>query len=148
MNDERRRTGAGAEAQKGRHQAKEAVKAAIVLLAVILTHYGYQWVAAGLDEPEKWASWWFYIFRGVEGALLFYLLSATFAGPSKWIGAAACWLGMWEETQTAVCGAASIYSGPVPLWSGLCLERFGPGIAIILGAIALWTVLRDRQTRP
>lgn len=98
-------------------------RALIVLVVVIVAHYGYPFVAMGTDEPEKWASWWFYILRGVEGTVLFYLVLQAFPGRGGWsqIGAAACWLGMFEEAQTAICGTVYMGESP-PLWSGLCID--------------------------
>lgn len=91
----------------------------VILLVVGITHWGYDFIAR---TPEQ-ARWLFYILRGVEGSVAFFLLSTLLDEP---LAIVACWLGIWEESQTAVCGMASMSENLyVPQWSGLCVERFG-----------------------
>ena len=69
------------------------MKAFLLVALVAVTHYGY-------PDAQPWASWWFYVFRGIEGAAIFLLL----AQHSKGVALVACLWGALEETQTAVCG--------------------------------------------
>lgn len=102
-------------------------RALLLLAVVLLTHYGYQIMADGTEDAQTWASWWFYVLRGLEGMVLCYLLLQMFPGHTAWsyLGTAACWIGMFEEGQTMVCGLLEMGVDPPPLWSGLCVERFG-----------------------
>ncbi len=91
------------------------MKAALLLVVVGLTHYGY----AAYGDPQE-QSWLFYIFRGVEGAVLFWLLlDYVREAVLVWI----CWVGMIEEGATAVCGALSYKE--IDYGSSLCLDQVG-----------------------
>lgn len=113
----------------------------VLLLAVIATHYGYQ--AAGAPQTAENV---FYVLRGLEGALLFYFLATARVGGA--IGLIACYLGMFEEAQTAACGM--LYVESVPVYSGICLEQFGPWPYAIVAATALvyLTCLKNTTKQP
>lgn len=115
------------------------MKAILVLAVIVCTHYGYE-IAAWLgDSTSKESSYWFYVFRGIEGAVLCALLVPMFhseRGIVRIVGIFALILGMLEESQTAVCGMAGM-DLDVPLWSTLCIERFGPMSYLALTALAI-----------
>lgn len=120
------------------------MKSIAVLLVVLLTHYGYEWAAYLGDATAKESSWFFYSFRGVEGVVLCWLLLPVFQKQKDWLGTLgvfALMLGMMEEAQTAVCGIAGV-GIEVPLWSGLCLERFGPLPYMMFTALAITLLVR------
>lgn len=122
-------------------------RALAVLLVVGLAHYLYAPLSVMAGEPHQAASWLFYIFRGIEGAVVLGLLAGTFNGPGllMGIGAFACWLGVAEELQTAVCGAISFgVMEDVPVFSGLCVERFG-GLPYAATAAALLVYFMRRR---
>lgn len=107
------------------------MKGAALLALVLIVHFAV---------ADQAASWWFYVARGVEGAILFLLVARHCTG----LAALACYLGAWEEASTAVCGYIerdNEITGP------LCLQAFGPWPYAILAATAivyLWS-RRDRQ---
>lgn len=111
------------------------MKTATLAGVLALTHYGYPLFAEGTDDPQAWASWWFYVFRGIEGVVLFYLLSG-FVERNR-LALTVCWLGMYEEGQTAICGLVAMPDTYVPVWSGLCINQFGQWPYVIIGAAAL-----------
>jgi hypothetical protein len=106
------------------------MKGWILLGVVLATHYGYPLFSDGAEM----ASWAFYVLRGVEGAILFYLIAQARIGGA--MGLVACWIGILEESQTAICGLTADDS-PIPLYSGLCLEQFGPLPYAIAAATAV-----------
>lgn len=108
-------------------------KLALLFGVVVVTHYGYPLLS---DTPDA-ASWLFYILRGVEGMALCYLLLdlAPRMGKLARLWCVICWVGMFEESQTAICGVMADPHLPIPLTSGLCLEQFGP-LPYALAAIA------------
>lgn len=122
------------------------MKSVIVLVAVLLAHYGYVFVA---DEPKQ-ASWYFYSDRGIEGVILCLLLLPMFQAMQGWrkmAGVFAVLLGAFEEGQTAICGYAGMGLN-VPLNSSLCVERFGAigyWIAIAFIFIILIRVKHERN---
>lgn len=120
------------------------MKSALLLVLVLATHYGYPFFADGPAE----ASWTFYVLRGIEGACLFFLVSRTVNTP---VALMACWLGVFEESQTAVCGMTASGESLVPLWSGLCLEQFGiaPYLVMALAAVGyLWVKTPRKPPSP
>lgn len=120
------------------------MKSALLLALVVVTHYGYPFFASGPAE----ASWAFYVLRGIEGAALFFLVSRTVNTPVALI---ACWLGVFEESQTAVCGVTASGESLVPLWSGLCLQQFGIAPYFAMAVIAtgyLWVKTPKRPPSP
>lgn len=119
------------------------MKQGLALLGlVLLTHYAYPVLA----DSAKQASWWFYVLRGLEGTALFVLLLSL--SPKQRMAAIvwvfACFLGAFEEAQTAVCGYAAMGTEEeIPLWSGLCLEEFGYWPYAAIGAstmLYLWGI--------
>ena len=108
--------------------------------AVLVTHYGYY-----LAQPEHVEAV-FYVLRGIEGAILFAIIASYMRDV---LAVAACWLGVFEESQTAVCGMTG-YGIEVPYASGLCLEQFGYWPYAVFAASALtylWMRRNDRKTR-
>jgi len=128
----------------------------MLLCLIVLTHYGYPYMALAADNGsmtiDQMSSWSFYILRGFEGAILFALLLQypQGRGPYRMIWVLACWLGIFEESQTAVCGLISDPAVIVPLWSGLCVEQFGNLPYILFAAAALVYLFmgakRERKT--
>lgn len=122
------------------------MKSIIALAAVLLAHYGYEFIASGANE----SAWYFYIFRGVEGVVLCWLLLPLFQNMKGWqrtLGVFAVYLGIFEEGQTAICGASGM-GLDVPYGSSLCVERFGalPYLAVI--ALVLTITLKRNHERP
>jgi hypothetical protein len=119
------------------------VKAILVLAAVLLHHFAYEWAAALGDDPQKASSMWFYTFGGLQGVIVFYLLFPLFQGQKGWVkyvGLFAVATGFLEEAQVAVCGAWG--SGiTVPFGSALCIEEIGllPYAAVLTVLIAMTT---------
>lgn len=112
----------------------------ILLAAVLITHYGYY-----LAQPDNVEAV-FYVLRGIEGAVLFAII-ATYM--REMFAVAACWLGVFEESQTAVCGMTG-YGIEVPFASGLCLEQFGYWPYAVFAASALtflWMRRDDWKSR-
>lgn len=117
------------------------MKTAVLILALVATHFGYCLVADGPAE----ASWAFYALRGIEGAVLFYLVSRSVSG----LALVACWLGFFEESQTAVCGMTASGDALIPLWSGLCVEQYGPlPYAVLAVAALVYLICYKNPTRP
>ena len=108
-----------------------------LLAVVVLTHYGYYLA----DSPQQ-AENWFYVLRGVEGTALFYMLTRFLKDHYAIV---ICWLGAFEESQTAICGL-SWTGGSIPLTSGLCLESYGYWPYAIIAATAI-LFLRGRHAR-
>lgn len=82
----------------------------------------------------------FYIFRGIEGTVLFSIVAYELR-ESKYAALAlfACFIGAAEEAQTAVCGALQ-YGNPEYTPGGLCMSEFGifPYAAILAAIIVIW----------
>lgn len=118
--------------------------AALLLLAITTTHYGYDVACAVLPGMAHAAKGMFYVLRGFEGALLFavvaYLRPAVFP---------ICLWGMLEEGQTAVCRLASgplDKAPPATPWSGLCGDVTGvPLYAIGIVAAAILVTRKNKQ---
>lgn len=108
-------------------------RALAILAAVFLAHYGY------LSVDEQSQAWAFYILRGVEGVVIGLALLGTFPrGNAAVIGAAACWLLIIEEAQTAVCG----YLAQEGSSNAICVEYFGAtGYAAIICAVVAGIVV-------
>jgi len=110
------------------------------LLAIVLvTHYGYYLCATPTQAEAV-----FYVLRGIEGALLFAIIGAS---SKSMIMSAACWLGVFEESQTAVCGMTG-YGIEVPLASGLCIEQYGYWPYAVVAASAITYLWAHRDDRP
>lgn len=107
-----------------------------IFAAVMLAHYGY------LTVDEQAQSWAFYIMRGVEGVVLGLALLGTFPpGVPRIVGTAVCWLLIFEEGQTAVCGYLA--SGGSP--NGLCVEVFGGNGYALLICVAAACIAWKRE---
>lgn len=108
-------------------------------MLVLLVHFGYPFVS----ETAIDAKWNFYIARGIEGTILFAILWAVM--PRHVLMSLACCLGAAEEAQTALCG--SLGRVDVPLYSGLCIEQFGPLPSAAVAAAAfvfiIWRLRND-----
>lgn len=119
--------------------------AALLLLLVGATHYGYDLIALAYGGAPAVAKAWFYILRGVEGLALFAVVAVAYRRHRAVL--AVCLLGMVEEGQTAACrmsqpiGDLPAYlpafeglCGPAWYWVGLCaLGLVALGIAYELG---------------
>ena len=114
------------------------MRPALALFVVVLAHYGYHFLPldAASSRPESWS---FYVLRGVEGSALCLLLLPSFA--TSVIGTFACWLGFFEETQTAVCGATAPHNIAIPAWSHLCTEQAGHFPYIVIASVSVATLL-------
>lgn len=91
-----------------------------LLLAVALAHGCYQLAAdVGLFDVSN-AQWWFYIFRGVEGAAVFGLCAWRWRREPGML--LVCSWGLVEELQTAGCGYITALKqlGQAPAGQSLC----------------------------
>lgn len=106
----------------------------VLLLAVVVTHYGYDPMCALFPSLEHAARGIFYVLRGIEGTVLFVVIG--YLRPILW---PVCLWGAAEEAETSVCRLASGPLGNPPVatpWSGLCgdltqLPLYMLGIAYI-----------------
>ncbi len=112
-----------------------------VLIAV--THYAPDHIGKLYGDPAQAARAWFYVLRGIEGALLFTLpvLMRRWLVPSFSLAAVLTW-GALEEAMTAACRL----SKPIDTlpgfkqFSGLCGDDWylaGCCTALVIGAIIL-----------
>lgn len=122
-----------------------------LLLAVAVTHFGYELIALAYTEQAAAAKAWFYMLRGLEGVVLFGAIAAL----SKSLAVTlVCALGIWEEGLTVACRASKPIGealGYAP-FVGLCgREWYWIGLAA-LGLVALgiaYDLGKDRgQKRP
>lgn len=119
--------------------------AALLLLVVAVTHYGYDLLAAGYADAQAAAKAWFYILRGAGGVVLFavVLLQAWRRwGRAALIVALPCIWGMVEEGQTAACrlGRPIAEAPGHELFSGLCGSDWywlGVVAAAVIGGMIL-----------
>lgn len=100
--------------------------AALLLLVVFVTHYGYDHLAAFYANKAHAAAAWFYVLRGVQEVILYLLiafLTPRRSGPAFVVVVAACIWGALEGAQAAVCqsvaGMGAYTSAPGP-YAGLC----------------------------
>lgn len=119
--------------------------AALLLLVVASTHYGYDLLAAGYSDTAAAAKAWFYVLRGVAGVVLFAVIWALAYqrwGRAALIVALPCAWGLAEEGQTAICRL----SRPIAefpghdLFVGLCgsdLYWLGVVAAAVIGGLIL-----------
>jgi hypothetical protein len=94
--------------------------ASLLLLAVAVTHYGVDPLCALVPGLAHAAKGLFYVFRGIEGAILFGIIGVI--RPILW---PVCAWGLVEEGETAVCRFAAGPLGMSPTvtpWAGLCSE--------------------------
>lgn len=102
---------------------------------VAATHYGYSFA----DDPQGY----FYVLRGIEGAIAFGLLGLYFRKNLAVL--AVCVWGVFEEVQTALCGYADLIPSPD---SGMCLELVGPFPYAAIGAAAIvYLLIRKKNAR-
>lgn len=120
----------------------------LLLLMVVLTHYGYAPLASFYAHPDEAGRALFYILRGLEGALLFCVVWALAPREPLWFRygvSLACAWGAIEEAQTAICRVAlGIASAPhTEPYQGLCdLVTGWPIYMITLVVVLLVTTLR------
>ena len=117
------------------------MKTAAAAASVLIAHVLYVLIT---DQPAA-RSQWFYVLRGVGGAILYGLLSGYIGQDkgmrplSRRFAVVICWEGAFEEIQTAACGIGSL-NLPI-VGAGLCVERFGVIPYALIGATAalyLW----------
>jgi len=110
--------------------------AAILLALIALVHYSYDILASGYADQAQAARNIFYILRGVGGAVLFGIVGIL---SRRTLVLAVCLFGVFEESQTAVCGLARGVDD-VPGYSafvGLCGEpMYAVGLVIAIGLAA------------
>lgn len=110
--------------------------AALLLVLVAATHYGYAPIAALFEDQDQAARALFYVFRGLEGAALYAVIAFLVRHPAVW---AVCLWGAIEESQTAVCRLSSGIANEVrvDLFDGLCGPGwYGLGVCIAAGLAA------------
>lgn len=108
--------------------------AALLLLAIGVTHFGYELIAKLYQDPGA-SKAWFYILRGMEGAFLYAVVMVL--ANSRAV-AAVCSLGMIEEGLTAACRLSKPI-GEVPAhipFQGLCGEGWYTSGLIALAVVA------------
>jgi hypothetical protein len=116
---------------------------ATLLLAVVVTHYGIDPLCALVPSLAHASKALFYIFRGVEGVVLFSTI-AYLRPVLSWV----CAFGAIEEGETAVC---RLMAGPLDrppvatAWSGLCGAASGFPL-YMLGIVAA-AILVTRKTK-
>lgn len=120
-----------------------------VIFGVFLAYYGYYGVADLSSDSERMARWWFYIYRGVCGVVIFYILIEVFSerkGILPMLAVYACMVGFLQEAECAVCGMATIGNDKlISIWSGLCLDKFGKGPYLLGLALALTVMLKGHK---
>lgn len=94
--------------------------APLLFVAVVITHYAYEPLAAFYPDPAQAARAIFYVVRGVEATIL-YAVVWCLTPRSAAVGLACAW-GMLESSQTAVCRAALGIGSSVEVaaYRGLC----------------------------
>jgi hypothetical protein len=110
--------------------------------AIALAAFSCLFYQAGQTQESQQE--WFYVTQGVTAAILF-VYAARKAKPG--IAVAALWWGAFEEAQVAACGIGG-YGIPVPVGSGLCVERFGMTpyyVGFVLSVIYLWTCYANQN---
>lgn len=123
----------------------------LLLVLVVVTHYGYDLLASFYPDPGAASRAWFYVLRGIEGGLLYLVVwsLAPLRPAAVRIGVAvACAWGALEELQTAACRlAVGIDRTAEPgLFRGLCDVVTGwPVYMLTITAALLVSVLRFRR---
>lgn len=120
------------------------MRLAVAIYALIaMTHYGVDFIGGFYPDPGLATRVWFYIFRGVEGSVLFLLpiLAKRLIVPSFALATVLTW-GAVEEAMTAACMLSKpIQEMPSLLpFSGLCGDDWylaGCFTALVIGAIIL-----------
>lgn len=105
--------------------------AALLLLVIAATHYGYAPLAEQFSDPDGAARAIFYVVRGIEGVALFAAIAWLSPQPAVLL---ACLWGVLEEGETAVCRMSMGIGNTVQagLFDGLC----GPGWYVLGVCIA------------
>lgn len=94
------------------------------------------------------ASRWFYVFRGLEGTLAFWLLMAIAPRRMRYVWLWTCLWAVYESAATVVCGTFDLFERmPPPIYSGLCDVHTGLPLywvsVIVAGALA-WALIRRK----
>ena len=132
--------------------------ASLLLLIVVVTHYGYEPIAGMYADPGHAARAIFYFLRGVEGTLLYCIIWAM----TPWKPAHArlavsvvCAWGALESAQTAICRAAIGFGSAAETkpYAGLCDVVTGWPIYmgtmfVVLIAFALNYTKKKRDREP
>lgn len=118
--------------------------AALLLMIVAATHYGYEPLALLYEDREFAARSIFYAARGIEGVALFGLVWVLARG--YLVGLVCAW-GAIEEGQTAACRVASGLDHHVTVnaWAGLCGADFYWFGLIVAGCLAVAMLEKWRQ---
>lgn len=127
---EARRAVGGAALPWGRARPAQVMSGALVLAAVLATHYGYsQWPTLGEQQ------WHYYVATHATLALvLLLLLPQAQRSRLAHVGVFACWLGAVESVQASGC--AVIEWGQL-VESELCVQAFGPEFFYALASTSL-----------
>jgi len=120
---------------------------ALLLVAVAVTHYGVDPLCTIF--PALSAKALFYVFRGVEGAIIFAVI-----GCLRPILLPVCIWGAVEEGETAVCRlVVGPLTAPPPAtpWAGLCSDAsqwplYMLGI-VYLAALVYWKTKNEPESR-
>lgn len=114
--------------------------AALLLFTVAACHYGYDPLAKLFGGTGYAARNLFYVLRGIEGVVLFYLIGVLAKHPLVWV---VCAWGLIEEGQTAACRIAKGIgekNNQYEQFSGLCgtdMYWLGLVAALVIGAFIL-----------
>lgn len=126
----------------------------LLLVIVVLTHYGGDLLATMYLDQAAASRAWFYVLRGLEGGLLFLIVwSLTPVQPLavRYGASLACAWGALEEFQTAACRLAigidqTAESG---LFRGLCDVVTGwPVYMLTITSALLVAALRFQRQGP
>lgn len=118
--------------------------AALLLLTVVVTHFGYDPLCSAVPSLAHAAKGLFYVLRGVEGVVLFAVI-AYLRPVLSWV----CAFGAIEEGETAVCrlAAGPLDRPPVATaWSGLCGDASSVSW-YMLGIVAAATLVTWKTKR-
>jgi len=125
-----------------------------LLLLVAAVHFGYEPLASLYPDRAAAARAIFYIARGIEGAAL-YLVIWAICEHSIALGVACFW-GVFESSQTAVCRAVVGVdrSAPMPeAFSGLCDSLVGApvysvtALTVLAAAAIIQEAINANQTK-
>lgn len=112
-----------------------------LLLLVAIVHLGYEPLAAWAypHAPVAAGKAFFYILRGVEGAVLWLAVLALASDRRPTLVVACAW-GAVESAQSAACRLALPIGGSSPVapsWGGMCDLVAGVPVAGLTAAVAL-----------
>jgi hypothetical protein len=121
----------------------------LLLVVVIVTHYGYDLIASFYPDALASAKAWASVLRAVEAVALYFIVLAL-APVKPWIVrkavACACAWGAFESAQIAVCRLAFPMNRPPPevsQYTGLCDKVTGlPVYMLTVSLVLLVAVLR------